>query len=340
MFSCTVCKTCMSFQQINLNDLLALEALLVECHITRAAQRCGISQSAMSHALRRLRATLGDPLLVRGQSGFVLTPRAARLAVVVTRALAELQHAMFVAPSFEPATSKREFHVGCVDLVVIPMLVPLMRTLEHEAPGVAVVVHPLEPQRFLQQLEEGGLDLVILGPEPTPGMRRSHLYDESLVCVLHAEHPAAQGPWTLERFRALRHAMIAPHEGVITALERMLSAHGVDLHVVLRVPYFVAGTMAAALCKLALMVSRSMATSLAELMPIVVRELPFELPSLPVSQVWHPKNDDDAGIAWFRDAVARSFRAANAANGANAGDAADAGPGTALHAHASAGARS
>lgn len=63
----------MSFQQINLNDLLALEALLVECHITRAAQRCGISQSAMSHALRRLRATLGDPLLVRGQSGSTWT---------------------------------------------------------------------------------------------------------------------------------------------------------------------------------------------------------------------------------------------------------------------------
>jgi DNA-binding transcriptional LysR family regulator len=313
----------MSFQQINLNDLLALEALLVECHITRAAQRCGISQSAMSHALKRLRTTLGDPLLVRGQSGFVLTPRATRLAVVVTRALAELQHAMFVAPPFEPTTSKRVFRVACVDLVVIPMLVPLMRRLEHEAPGVSVVVQPLEPQRFLQQLEDDEIDLVILGPESTPGMSRSHLYDERLVCVLHADHPAVHEPWTRERFGALRHAMIAPHEGVMTELERMLAAHGLDLYVVLRVPYFVAGTMAAALCKLALMVSHSMASSLAELMPIVVRELPFELPSLPIWQVWHPKNDGDAAIQWFRDAVARSFRGADVRDGADGADVRD-----------------
>jgi len=310
----------MSFQQINLNDLLALEALLVECHITRAAQRCGISQSAMSHALRRLRATLGDPLLVRGQSGFVLTPRAARLVVVVTRALAELQHAMFVAPAFDPVTSKRVFHVACVDVVVIPLLVPLMRMLERKAPHVGVVVHQLEPQRFLQQLEDDALDMVILGPEPTPGMCRSQLYTEKLVCVLHAEHPAAQGPWTLERFRALRHAMITPHDDVMAAFDQLLGAHSIDLNVVLRVPYAVAGTMAAALSNLALLASQRMAANLAEMMPIVMRDLPFDLPLLDVWQVWHPKNDGDAAIEWFRDAVARVFRTADTADAADTAD--------------------
>lgn len=292
----------MPLRRVNLNDLLALEALLAERHITRAAQRCGVTQSAMSHALRRLRDTLGDPLLVRGRSGFVLTPRAVRLSRVVTRALTDIHDAMFVAPAFEPATSERRFQVACVDLV-IPMLVPLMRRLEREAPRVSLVVHQLDPAQFLQQLEDDEIDVVLLGPEPAPGMCRHHLYDEHLVCVLHDEHPAAQAPLTLEVFQSLRHAMITPHDGVMTELNRMLEERGIALRVVLRVPYFVAGTMAAALSDLALLVPQSMAVRLARLMPVVIRELPFELPALAITQAWHPKNSDDQAAAWFRDAM-------------------------------------
>lgn len=292
----------MMFQGVSLNDLQALEALLRERHITRAAQRCGVTQSAMSHALRRLRDKLGDPLLVRGQSGFVLTSRAARLAEVVTRALAELQQAMFVAPAFDPATSERAFHVACVDLVM-PMVAPLMRMLEREAPRVGLVVHQLDPTRFLQQLEDGALDQVIIGPEPTPGMRRRHLYDDRLVCMLRAEHPAAHAPLTLEAFHSLRHAMITPHDGVLADLNRMLQERGISLRMTLRVPYFVAGTLAAAHSDLAFLVPRSMAAHLADLLPVAIRELPFDMPALPIWQVWHPKNEDDEAAAWFRGAV-------------------------------------
>lgn len=299
----------MPIRRANLNDLLALEALLAERHITRAAQRCGVTQSAMSHALRRLRDTLGDPLLVRGRSGFVLTPRAARLARVVTRALAELQDAMFVAPVFDPATSERTFHVACVDLI-IPMLVPLMRTLERQAPEVSLIVHQLDPAGFLQQLEDDELDVVLLGPEPAPGMCRRHLYDEHLVCVLHAEHPAAREPFTLEAFLSLRHAIIAPHDGVMADVNRMMEERGVALRVVLRLPYFVAGTMAAALCDLALLVPQSTAVELTRLIPAVIRDLPIDLPALPITQVWHPKSSEDDGALWFRDAMRSAVAAA------------------------------
>jgi DNA-binding transcriptional LysR family regulator len=124
----------MSLRLLNLNDLVALDALLTEGHITRAAARSGISQSAMSHTLGRLRDVLGDPLLVRGRGGMVLTPRATRLAGVVRRSLAELEEALFDEPAFDPATSTRTFTIACVDVIAAPLLIPLTAVMERTAP--------------------------------------------------------------------------------------------------------------------------------------------------------------------------------------------------------------
>src|SRR5262252_526186 len=106
----------MSLRELNLNDLIALDALLGERHVTRAAARLHLTQSAMSHALRRLREVLGDPLLVRSASGLVPTPRGQRLARAVRVALDEIDGALRDEVGFVPATSHRTFKVAFVDL--------------------------------------------------------------------------------------------------------------------------------------------------------------------------------------------------------------------------------
>lgn len=298
----------MPFHQTNLNDLLALDALLSERHITRAARRCGISQSAMSHALRRLRDTLGDPLLVRGGSGLVCTPRAQQLGEVVSRTLAELREAMFPPPPFEPSTSERCFRIAAVDLMTLPLLVPLLRRLEREAPRCSVSMHTLDPNRYLQQLEDDELDAVILGPEDTRGMRRRALCNEPMVCVLSASHPVLQEPWTRESFASLRHALVMPHDQISGDFEATLRELAGEFDIKLRVPYFVAGALAAVLSGLALVVSAQLAHTVGELASVAIRPLPFDFGPVAIWLVWHPKNDDDAANRWLREAVLDIWR--------------------------------
>src|SRR5688500_17262129 len=127
----------LSLAGIDLNLLVILDALLAERHVTRAAQKVGLTQSAASHALARLRALLKDPLLVRGPRGaLVATPRAEALAPALRRALDGLQHALRGDAPFDPATARASFRIATSDYAEIVLLPPLIQRLAKEAPGI------------------------------------------------------------------------------------------------------------------------------------------------------------------------------------------------------------
>lgn len=289
----------MPLGQLNLNDLVALDALLEERHVTRAARRNGVSQSAMSHTLRRLRQALGDPLLVRGSSDLVLTPRAQSLQATVRRNLAELENALFQDPRFEPATSERQFAVACLDLVVVQLVGPLMSRLGREAPGVRIVVRPVEPERLVADLESDRVDVAVVGPERSPGMRRLVLYGDDLVCAMRRGHPAARRSWTAEAYRALRHAVIIPPT-VEREMLHYLSTQGIEIAEVLRLPTFVAAAMVIADSDLVLTGPRSLLVHVASRLQLHVMDLPMKVVAVPVSMIWHPKDDDDPASGWLR----------------------------------------
>jgi DNA-binding transcriptional LysR family regulator len=297
----------MQLRRLNLNDLLALDALLSERHVTRAAARSGLSQSAMSHTLRRLREQLGDPLLVRGANGLLPTPRGLELATRLRQALAELEQTLFDVPAFDPATSDRTFTVACIDLVTLPLLPPVLAIIAAEAPGLRIVVRPLRADRLVDELERDELDVALVGSEATPGMRRQHVYSEDFVCIVREGHPALRRRWNRDRYRALPHIMISPHGEDETALERTLAKHGVRLPVVLRVPYFVVGPIMVALSNLALTAPRRLAAGMATDFPLRLLELPVSIPGVEIAQVWHPKNDRDPALSWLRDSIVAAF---------------------------------
>ncbi|HWM86822.1 MAG TPA: LysR family transcriptional regulator [Kofleriaceae bacterium] len=292
----------MPFGQLNLNDLVALDALLAERHVTRAAQRIGVSQSAMSHTLRRLRRALGDPLLVRGSSDLVLTPRARGLSTIVRRNLAELERSLFRDPGFDPATSDRQFAIACLDLVVVQLLAPLMSRLEREAPGVRIIVRPVDSEILVEQLESDRVDVAIIGPEPSPGMRREPLFGDRMVCAVRRGHPATRRPWNHAAYRALRHAVTVP-PSVEREVLGLMATQGIEIREVLRLPTFVAATMVIADSDLALTGPRSLMVHVARRLPIQVLELPLKAISIPVSMVWHPKDDTEPSHQWLRDLI-------------------------------------
>ena len=126
--------------QLNLHHLRALDALLAEGSVTRAAQRLGLTPSALSHALRGLREVLDDPLMVRGTGGMVPTPRAEALALPLRRALHDLSQALTDAPAFDPATATRTFRVGMPDSLAFLLMPRLIGRLRQEAPVVDLEV--------------------------------------------------------------------------------------------------------------------------------------------------------------------------------------------------------
>lgn len=297
----------MRLERLNLNDLVALDALLDERHVTRAAQRTGVSQSAMSHTLRRLRTALGDPLLVRGGSDLVLTPRARGLYASVRRSLAELERALFHDAGFEPATSDRQFAIACLDIVVVQLLAPLMSRLEREAPRVRVVVRPVDADRIVEQLESDHIDVAVVGPEASPGMSRLALFDDRLACALRRGHPATARPWNARAYRGLRHAFIVP-PGVEREMDHFMSVHGIEVREVLRLPTFVAAMMVIADSDLVLTTSRGLIVHAASRLPLEVLDLPMKTVPLPVSMVWHPKDDQDPARRWLRDMIGAILR--------------------------------
>ncbi|HKO89615.1 MAG TPA: LysR family transcriptional regulator [Polyangiaceae bacterium] len=197
---------------LDLNLALVLHALLAERSVSRAAQRLGLSQSATSHALARLRSSLADPLFVRVPRGIVPTARAEALAAPLAAGLALLEQSLVAPARFDPKTSSRRFRIAATDYVEFLLLPRFLGMLASEAPHVDVWLRPFSEEGS-SLLQRGDLDLLVgvLPPEAAlPGLKRVHLLDERLVCVVRDGHPLTHGRLSLARFAAARHILIAP----------------------------------------------------------------------------------------------------------------------------------
>src|SRR4051812_7272772 len=178
---------------LDLNLVVTLDALLHEKHVTRAATRLGITQSAASHALGRLRDMLGDPLLVRGPTGtMIATARAERLAPEIRAALGQLANALR-EPEFDPKTAQRTFHFGSADYGELVLLPKLVARLARDAPNIDLWVHTF-PGDGDDELVRGELDLVLCPPRgalrPAGSFERV-LFEETFSCVMRKDHPLA-----------------------------------------------------------------------------------------------------------------------------------------------------
>lgn len=287
---------------VNLNLLVALDALLDAGTVTGAAQRTGVTQSAMSHALRQLRALLGDPLLVRGVGGLVPTPRAVALRVPIRRALLDLQHALRDPPSFDPATAQRRFVLGAGDYIA-HVLGPAL--LEHslDTPGIDLDVVPFSAVD-VQRLATGELDLALapLVP-PLAGLCRAPLFTDDFVCMVRRGHPHVRRRLTLRQFVRLPHVLISTTGTGSGAVDDQLAAQGLRRRIALRIRYFLAAPVVVAGSDLVLTAPRRVGEAFARHFDLELYEPPLALPSFTVEQLWHERFDADPAHAWLRERV-------------------------------------
>lgn len=286
----------------DLNLLITLDAVLTEGSVAGAARRLGLSASAMSRALARLRETTGDPLLVRAGRGLVPTPRALELREPVHRLVEEARAALRPAAALDLSTLTRTFTLRIREGFVENAGAALVARVNKEAPGVRLRFMP-KTDRETTLLREGSVDLEtgIVGKEAGPEVRTRALFRDRFVGVVRAGHPLARGRMTLARYLAAAHVLVAREGGTQAPVDVALEAAAAARNIAATT-----GSFAAAL---ALARASDLVATVPERQTGILRDgmhsfdLPVEVPQLTVSMLWHPRMDADPAHRWLRAVV-------------------------------------
>lgn len=293
-------------QRIDLNLLLVFDALFAERNVTRAAERLGLTQPAVSHALGRLRVLLGDPLFVRTPRGMAPTPAAEAVAREVCPALRNIAGALGRAEEFVPEASAREFVIGLSDYASVVLLPRLLEVLKREAPRVSLVVKNAGHARGLQQVEDGEVELVVGNfPAPPPHMEERLLFRDGFVCAARSGHPAFRRAFGLKRYLSLEHVQVSTSGEAHGYVDRVLDGVGAARKVVVTVGHFMIAPLLLRTTELVATEPRRLLAPLAEQFGLVLKPVPFPVPPFDVVQVWHSRHSADGGHSWLRKVVCK-----------------------------------
>src|SRR5258708_277769 len=198
----------MNLNSLDLNLLVALDALLREANVSRAAMRIGLSQPAASHALQRLRDLIGDPLLVRNGARMELTPRAQALRAPLAQALDQVR-SLFIADEFDAARSERQFRLMMPDLAVELLMPPLMEKITKIAPNVRIDVVPWRGPAIFTAEFARTIDLVISIGDAFKGFHPQRLYTDRDALAARGGHPVGSRLKKRDAFLNARHVAVA-----------------------------------------------------------------------------------------------------------------------------------
>lgn len=293
-----------SIKNLNLNLLLVLDELNREQNVTRAAERLGLTQSAVSNALAQLRQALADPLFVRARRGMVPTARALALAGPVRQALAIVEGALEGTGVFDPAQSSRSFVIAASDYTEYVVLPPLLRRLEREAPGVRLELRAWGHHEVPATLETGELDLMLGYYDALPaGHHEQPLFEEEYVCIVRKRHPSVRRRLTLKRYLALSHVLVTQRPGSVGSVDVALGRLGLTRTVGARVSHFLMVPHLVAQTDMVAALSRRIAEPAARSLGLVMHTPPLALPKSTVGQVWHERTESDTAHRWLRQVV-------------------------------------
>ena len=311
----------MSADRIDLNLLRVFDAIFEDRNLALAGKRLNLSQSAISHALGRMRDVLGDDLFVRTGRGMEPTVRALAMATQVRGALAQIKAALGV-DRFDPALARRTFVLAANDYITALLLARLSQRLRAEAPLVDIVVRPSTRLDLAGQIDVGRIDAAIGIFADVPRRFRSiDIWEQTDVLLLHREHPIAERPLTHEDL--LTYPLVAvsqggEEEGAVSGfiVERGLARQSemfdrealnrgfIDYAAVPRVRMAVAHSLAIpALLRhsdMLALVPSSLGRELSRNDELKLRATPYACPDVTVRAVWHERNDADPGLQWLR----------------------------------------
>ncbi|MGD9942690.1 MAG: LysR family transcriptional regulator [Burkholderiaceae bacterium] len=294
--------------ELDLNLLRVLVAVDASRHVTLAADRLGITQSAVSNALSRLRRHCGDELFVRTPQGMAPTPLGESLAASARQALSSLSSTLTAGLAFEPRHSTRQFTIRMTDIGEIVFLPALLDAFAQQAPGANLRTVSLSSGDTTAALADGSVELAIgFLPELRAGWFQQRLFEQQYVVLMRASHPLAARRVSARQFAAAEHLVIeSPGSGhgiADAAIERL----GVQRRTRLRTPDFLGAAMLIARSELIATVPHKLAEAAARQLPLAWCRHPLSLPRFTILQYWHPRSHRDAGHRWLRELIAGQF---------------------------------
>ena len=293
-----------NINDINLNLLVAFDALFEELSVTRAARRAGVTQPAMSNTLAQLRELFDDALFVRHRTGLNPTARAKELAEPIRKGLQLLQGAL-AGSSFEPATSERRFVIAASDYVELVLLPALLRRLAKEAPRVRLALRPWGLHEAPPELARGEVDLMLgfYGKLP-PHHYEQALFDDEYVCVVRRRHPTVKSKLTLAQYLQLSHVLVSAKADGLGSVDRALAALGKQRTIGARVSHFLTVPVLVSQTDFVAALDRRVAEVFAGPLGLRLFKPPLALPKGSIGQVWHEQQNADPGQRWLRGVIA------------------------------------
>lgn len=296
----------MQLSSVDLNLLLALDALLQEGSVHSAARRLALSASATSHALSRLRDVFKDPLFVRVGRRLEPTARARQLAPRVRAAVDQLRRVFSEAEAFNPSEARRQLQVMAADHLEVVLLGRALDALRAQAPAITMQTRTLSTQPLLA-LRSGEVDLAvgIFGSVPNE-FGTTPLLEDGPVVMVRRNHPVLRQKWTLRSYLELEHLVVAPTFTAGGVLDELLARKGEARRVVRTAYSFLAGAFAVAESDLALTTSLRLADAARRRLPLTLLPVPVPFEPYTLFAVWHRRFDQDPLHTYFRDTLTRS----------------------------------
>jgi DNA-binding transcriptional LysR family regulator len=302
-----------SLSALDLNLLLVLDAVLAERSVARAAERLHVTPSAISNALARLRAALGDPLVARKGRGIVPTPRALELAPIIARALADIDAAVH-GGAFDAATTTRTFTLAIADVGQVVLVPPLAAAMAVEMPAASLRIIGIDSLVALGGVAGSEVDLALGVAPRAPGIHKERLFDEPITLVARADHPAAKHRTQLESLRHVAVEMV-PSKGFHDLVASAYARAGIARRVVMSMPTFTAAAAVVVATDYVTSLPASLLEHYGPRMGLRVVLGPVPAHTVPMELSWHERTHSDVALIAFRELVRRVVSKAGRSGG-------------------------
>lgn len=290
--------------RIDLNLLAVFDAIVARGSVTQAARHLNLSQSAISHALGRLRREFDDPLFVRTGNALVPTALAREITDPVRAALRGVEIAVAAAVRFDPATTTRLFRIGLRPTTEAQLYEAVVLAALAEAPAARFASVDFRRRDLARVLAEGGLDVVVDVLSRSGGpLRTTPLSRDTLVVVARPDHPRIAGAIDLATYLSLDHVMATPRSSGLGMEDEVLAAGGLERRIAVRSQHVTAAWRLVARTDMVLTIARSNARAMQQVAPLQILPLPVEVAPRTLHLLWHETAERDPGNAWLRGVI-------------------------------------
>ncbi|MEM7762099.1 MAG: LysR family transcriptional regulator [Cyanobacteria bacterium P01_A01_bin.40] len=296
-----------NLRQLDLNLLIALDVLITEASVTKAAERLNMSQSAMSYSLKRLRTILDDDLLIRTSREMEVTPYARQISDRVRQILVEIQSTLLVKETFDPATTQETFKIALSDYVETTIGSNLLRQIATIAPGIRIRINNLDKETVMDALDDNRLDLAINAPLSVKSWHVSEdLYREEFVCVFQGDDSITE--LSLADYLERSHILVSLRDDFQGESDRILGQQQQSREVIWSTSHFMAVPFLLANSDCVALLPRRMAQQCAKAMNLKILPPPIPLEGFTVSMVWHQRNTNNLAHQWLRQQIIEAVR--------------------------------